>query len=81
MVRHAVRRLTVTPADGLPVLLPGPVAELRSSPLARARDTAALLDLGLPLVIDERWVEVDYGEFEGEPLGSVPAEVWQRWRS
>jgi broad specificity phosphatase PhoE len=62
-------------------LLPGPVAELRSSPLARARDTAALLDLGLPLVIDERWVEVDYGEFECQPLRDIPATVWQEWRA
>jgi probable phosphoglycerate mutase len=23
---------------------------------------------------------VDYGEFEGEPLGAIPAEVWQRWQ-
>jgi broad specificity phosphatase PhoE len=26
-------------------------------------------------------VELDYGEFDGQPLGSVPAEVWKRWRS
>jgi broad specificity phosphatase PhoE len=61
-------------------LLHGPVAELRTSPLRRARDTAALLDLGVPVEVDDRWVEVDYGEFEGEPLGDIPAEVWQRWQ-
>jgi broad specificity phosphatase PhoE len=52
-----------------------------ASPLERARDTAAALDLGLPIEIDDRWVEIDYGEFDGQPLGSVPAEVWRRWRS
>ncbi len=52
-----------------------------ASPLERARDTAAALDLGLPIEIDERWVELDYGEYDGRPLGSVPAEVWKRWRS
>jgi broad specificity phosphatase PhoE len=57
------------------------VTRVVSSPLQRARDTAAALDLGLPIEIDERWVELDYGEFDGQPLGSVPAEVWQRWRS
>ena len=31
--------------------------------------------------VDDRWVEVDYGEFEGRALGDVPAEVWRRWRS
>ena len=50
-------------------------------PSRRARDTAAALSDGAPVEIDERWVEVDYGQFEGEPLGSVPAEVWRRWRS
>ena len=29
--------------------------------------------------MDERWVEVDYGEFECQPLGDIPADVWQRW--
>ena len=52
-----------------------------SSPLSRARDTAEALGTGLPVEIDDRWVEVDYGEFDGQPLGSVPAEVWTRWRS
>jgi broad specificity phosphatase PhoE len=51
------------------------------SPLARARATAEALDSDVPVEIDERWIEVDYGEFDGQPLGSVPAEVWTRWRS
>jgi probable phosphoglycerate mutase len=59
----------------------GPVTRLVSSPLARARDTADALGLGRPVEIDRRWIEVDYGEHEGRPLGDVPAEVWQRWRS
>jgi probable phosphoglycerate mutase len=54
---------------------------LISSPLARARDTAAALGTGLEIEVDDRWIEVDYGEFDGQPLGSVPAEVWKRWRS
>ena len=57
-----------------------PVIEVWSSPLRRARDTAGLLDLGLPVAVDERWVEVDYGEFEAQPLGDIPAAVWQQWR-
>ena len=62
-------------------LLRDPVAEVRTSPLRRARDTAELLDLGPPVEVDERWIEVDYGEFECQPLGGIPAEVWQQWRS
>jgi broad specificity phosphatase PhoE len=57
------------------------VGRLVSSPLARARDTAEALGLGLPVEIDDRWIEVDYGEHEGRPLSDVPAEVWTRWRS
>lgn len=59
----------------------GPVARLVSSPLRRALDTAAALGLDVPAEVDDRWVEVDYGEHEGRPLGEVPAEVWRRWRS
>ena len=62
-------------------LVTGPVAEVRTSPLRRARDTAALLALGLAAVVDERWIEVDYGEFECQPLQGIPAEVWQRWQA
>jgi broad specificity phosphatase PhoE len=57
------------------------VTRVVSSPLARARETAEALGTGLPVEIDDRWVEVDYGEFDGRPLGSVPDEVWVRWRS
>ncbi|HUY22472.1 MAG TPA: histidine phosphatase family protein [Acidimicrobiales bacterium] len=58
----------------------GAVGRLVTSPLGRAVDTAGALGLDVPAEVDERWVEVDYGEFEGQALGSVPAEVWARWR-
>jgi probable phosphoglycerate mutase len=57
------------------------VARVISSPLQRARRTAEALDLGLPIEIDDRWIEVDYGEYDGRPLGAVPDEVWARWRT
>lgn len=56
-------------------------SRLVSSPLARARNTAEALGTGLPVEIDDRWIEVDYGEYDGQPLGDVPAEVWAMWRS
>ena len=59
----------------------GPVGRLVSSPLGRARDTAEALGLRLPVEVDERWIEVDYGELEGRALGDVPAELWARWRA
>ncbi len=50
-----------------------------SSPLRRARETAEAF--GLPVEIDERWIELDYGELDGMPVESVGAEVWKQWRS
>jgi probable phosphoglycerate mutase len=67
-------------AAAVPMLLEHPVVELRSSPLCRAVDTAELLGLDLPVVVDERWIEVDYGEFECQPLGDIPADVWRKWQ-
>ena len=59
----------------------GPVSRLVSSPLGRARASASALGLDVPLEVDERWIEMDYGELEGRPLGDVPAEVWTRFRA
>jgi len=58
------------------VLAPG--SRIVSSPLRRARDTAAAF--GLPVAVEDRWVELDYGSFDGRPAGEVGAEVWDRWR-
>ena len=54
---------------------------LISSPLGRALDTARALGTGLAVEVDERWVEVDYGELDGTVLSDVPAEIWTRWRT
>ncbi|HEV7888876.1 MAG TPA: histidine phosphatase family protein [Acidimicrobiales bacterium] len=51
-----------------------------ASPLARAFDTAALLGLG-EVEVDERWIELDYGDFDGVAFGDVPADVWRQWRA
>lgn len=58
--------------------LPTP-ARVISSPLARCRETAEAF--GVPVEIDERWIELDYGEYDRTPIGDVPAAVWSRWRS
>jgi broad specificity phosphatase PhoE len=55
-----------------------PVDRVISSPLQRARDTAAAF--GCPVEIDDRWTELDYGIYDERPLGDVPAEMWQKWR-
>jgi broad specificity phosphatase PhoE len=68
-------------ASSVSQLLRDPVLALRSSPLSRARDTATLLGVGVPVEVDDRWVEVDYGEYECQPLRDIPADVWQQWRT
>jgi broad specificity phosphatase PhoE len=67
-------------ATAVRALLPR-LREVRSSPLRRALDTAEALRSSTPVTIDARWVEVDYGELEGRPLGDVPADVWRGWRT
>lgn len=60
----------------------GRVPELRqadrviSSPLTRARETAAAL--GRPVSIDERWTEIDYGIYDGRPLEEA-TELFRMW--
>jgi broad specificity phosphatase PhoE len=54
-------------------------ARVVSSPLLRCRQTAEAL--GLPVAVDERWIELDYGELDGVPLREVPADLWTRWTS
>ena len=55
----------------------GPIDTLIASPLKRAQQTAAVF--GVPVETDERWIELSYGEYEGQPFGDLPSEVWQRW--
>lgn len=57
----------------------GPVARVISSPLQRARATAACF--GAPVEVDERWIEIDYGELENQPLNEVAPDFWTGWRA
>lgn len=57
----------------------GPVDRVISSPLARARQTASAF--GLTVDVDDRFIELDYGDWEGRPVADVPAEVWSQWRA
>jgi broad specificity phosphatase PhoE len=54
------------------------------SPLARAQATARAISAvtGTPAPeVDERWIELDYGDWEGVPLADVPASAWAEWRA
>lgn len=70
--------LGVQQAARLAAGLPG-VVRVVSSPLQRAQATAAAF--GLPVEVDERWIELDYGDLDGVAMKDVPPATWQRWRS
>lgn len=65
-------------AAALAAAVPRP-ARVISSPLRRTRQTAAAF--GCPVEVDERWIELDYGDLDGTPLREVPADVWMAWRA
>ncbi len=65
-------------AEALRPLVPTD-ARVISSPLGRARETAAAL--GRDVEVDDRWIELDYGEFDGRPIVDVPPDVWAAWRA
>jgi broad specificity phosphatase PhoE len=68
------RRQAAALADALPR-----PHRLITSPLARARDTAAAFEM--PVTVDERWIELDYGELDGLDPASVDAALWAQWRA
>lgn len=62
------------------------VARVVTSPLVRCRASAEAIVAGLggaePKVeVDERWIELDYGELDGTPVAEVSPADWARWRS
>jgi broad specificity phosphatase PhoE len=69
-------------ACALAEALPRP-ARLVSSPLLRARQTAAVLAGAGPdvqeIVIDPRWIEMDYGDLDGQPATALPEHAWRTW--
>jgi broad specificity phosphatase PhoE len=65
-------------AAALAALVP-PDARVIASPLRRTRETAAAF--ATDVEVDERWIELDYGEFDGRPIADLPPEVWAEWRA
>jgi broad specificity phosphatase PhoE len=60
------------------------VARVVASPLARCRATAEIVAStigGLEVEVDERWIELDYGELDGTPVGDVPPATWAAWQA
>jgi broad specificity phosphatase PhoE len=50
-----------------------------SSPLRRATETAAAF--GRPVDVDDRWIELDYGDLDGRPLSALDDDGWRAWRA
>jgi len=67
--RHAAALARVVPLD----------AAVVSSPLRRARQTAEAF--GRPIVVDERWAELDYGTLDGCWPDELGDHAWRRWRA
>jgi broad specificity phosphatase PhoE len=65
-------------AAALAAMVP-PDARVVSSPLRRTRETAEAF--GVPVEIDDRWIELDYGDLDGTPLRDVPTDLWRQWRA
>ena len=65
----------------------GPVDRVVSSPLLRTRRTAEAFEVSGVVAgsgaveVDERWVEMDYGEFDGRPVADIAPETWAAWRA
>ena len=57
-----------------------PDARVISSSLERARETAAIIAGEGAVEIDDRWIELDYGDLEGTPVVDVPEATWRQWR-
>lgn len=53
------------------------VKEVWTSPLVRARETARLALPHVPALVKESFIEVDYGDLEGQPLSVVSAKQWE----
>jgi broad specificity phosphatase PhoE len=53
-----------------------------ASPLLRARETAAAIAgaAGVDVTVDDRLVELDYGEWDGRSFPDLPPDELRRWR-
>jgi alpha-ribazole phosphatase len=54
------------------------IDEVWCSSTLRATQTAA--HYGVAPTIDDRWIEVDFGIYDGLPIREMPQSVWTSWR-
>ena len=53
------------------------VVEVWTSPLKRAKATAALALPHLDAVVKSSFIELDYGTLDGQPVNVIPPELWR----
>lgn len=71
-------------ADLLAAALAGEgVTAILTSPLLRARQTAEPMGAacGVPVVVDERLIEIDWGAWEGRSTGTLKQSDVDRWKA
>ncbi len=71
-------------ADAGPLVAAARPARILTSPLRRARETAEILAAacgGVPVEVEERAVEMDYGAWEGCRLSDLSPDELTRWRA
>jgi probable phosphoglycerate mutase len=53
-----------------------------TSSLQRARETATMVAraAGVDVEVDDRLIELDYGDWDERPIGDVSSDDWARWR-
>jgi len=61
-----------------------PICAIYSNPRRRALESAAILteQLRCPVITEERFCEIDFGEFEGKLYGDIPREypdIYRQW--
>ena len=65
-------------ADAIAAAIAG-VEVVVSSPLQRALQTAE--PLGIEVTVDDRWIELDYGDWEARPVSDISPQQWAKWRA
>ena len=60
-----------------------PVRAILASPLLRTRQTADAIGeaCGLPVVLDDRLIEIDWGTWEGRSTGTLAQSDVDRWKA
>jgi len=71
-----------TQADAVAALLEG-AGRVITSPLVRARQTAKRIAdrSGVGVEVDDRFIELDYGQWDERPLVDVSAAEWEEWHN